>query len=86
VEKLETIVVKQQVVVIQEFTRTVSLRVPAGCRDIKLIDSLIDEGEAEFGPFPFHIDRSVDPVLLGSRVLRRTKKPADIPFVERTES
>ena len=83
-KKFETLLVEQRAIAMVECTRTVSLMVPVGCRDLEVIESLIFDGETEFGPFLFDIEDQGTSMLLGSRVLGRTKAPADIPFVERT--
>jgi hypothetical protein len=50
-QKNEILVVKQTALRSVEVERTISIEVPAGLRDLARIESLINRGDKDYGPF-----------------------------------
>jgi hypothetical protein len=87
VTKLENLLVEQRAIRCVEVRRTISLEVPAGCRDPYWIQRFIAQGDPDFGPFLFEpIEGSESDEIFRTRVIGVTKEAADIPHVERSES
>lgn len=85
--KTEILLVEQRALRCVEVTRTISLEVPDGFRDLGYLRSGIADGERNYGPFEsyyFPVSGTEKLGHLGLRIIGTTDGPADIPLA--TES
>ena len=84
--KTEILVVEQRALRCVEVVRTVILEVSEGVRDPHWLRRLADQGDKDFGPFPYSpVEETEFLEPLGIRVLGLTEDPADVPMIEGVE-
>ena len=84
--KTEKLVIEQRALRCVEVVRTVILEVSEGVRDPHSLRRLADEGDKDFGPFPYSPAAGTEFLEpLDIRVLGVTKDLADVPMIEGVE-